>query len=201
MEPNFWNGRYEGDAYLFGKTPAAPLAAMSDKLPTKGRALSLADGEGRNSVWLASRGLIVTAFDFAENAIVKARKLAAEAKADVTFHQADITKWDWDAPGYDLVTGVFFQFLPPDLRKTVFDGIIRSLVPGGTLYILGYRPEQIGRGTGGPPHVENTYTEALLHKAFEPMDIQVLRSWEEDLAEGRGHKGPSALIEILATKP
>ena len=201
MESGFWNGRYEGDDYLFGKTPTAPLAAISNKLPTKGLALSLADGEGRNSVWLASRGLSVTAFDFAENAVEKARKLAAEANADVTFNQADITKWDWDAPGFDLVVGVFFQFLPPALRAPVFDGIIRSLVPGGTLYILGYRPEQIGRGTGGPPYVENTYTEDLLRDAFNALDIEVLRSWDEDLSEGRGHSGPSALIELLAKKP
>jgi hypothetical protein len=201
MEPDFWNGRYEGDGYLFGVEPAAPLAAIADNLPKAGRALCLADGEGRNSVFLAKQGLRVTAFDFAENALVKARKLAADAKADVIFHQADITQWDWTAPGYDLVAGVFFQFLPPDMRAHVFHGIIQSLNPGGTLYILGYRPEQIGRGTGGPPYPENTYTEDLLAEAFEALDIRTLRGWDEDLNEGRGHNGPSALIELLATKP
>lgn len=201
MEPDFWNGRYEGDGYLFGTAPATPLAAIADKLPSKGRALCLADGEGRNSVFLAKRGLSVTAFDFAENALVKARKLAQDEKADVTFYQADITKWDWNAPGYELVVGVFFQFLPPDLRASVFKGIVNSIAPGGTLYILGYRPEQIGRGTGGPPYPENTYTEELLQDAFGALHIQTLRSWDEDLNEGRGHNGPSALIELLATKP
>lgn len=201
MEPDFWNGRYDGDNYLFGTDPAAPLAAVADKLPKSGRALCLADGEGRNSVFLASQGLSVTAFDFAENALVKARKLAKKAQADVTFHQADITAWDWRAQPYDLVVGVFFQFLPPDLRAQVFDGIRQSLAPGGTLYILGYRPEQIGRGTGGPPHRENTYTEDLLKAAFGSLEIQILRSWDEDLSEGRGHSGPSALIELLATMP
>ena len=122
------------------------------------------------------------------------------AGVDVSFHQADITQWDWDAQRYDLVAGVFFQFLPPDLRAPVFDGIVRALAPGGTLYILGYRPEQIGRGTGGPPYPENTYTEALLRDAFGMVEIDRLRSWDEDLAEGRGHNGPSALIELLAHK-
>ena len=201
MEADFWNGRYEGDGYLFGTDPAAPLALIAEQLPKKGRALCLADGEGRNSVFLAQRGLSVTAFDFAENALIKARQLAKDANADVTFHQADITKWDWAAPGYDLVAGIFFQFLPPDLRAQVFNGILQSLKPGGTLYILGYRPEQIGRGTGGPPHRENTYTENLLRDAFASLEIHTLRSWDEDLNEGRGHNGPSALIELLATKP
>lgn len=201
MEPDFWNGRYDSDGYLFGTTPAAPLAAIADRLPSKGRALCLADGEGRNSVFLAKRGLSVTAFDFAENALIKARKLAQAEQADVTFHQADITQWDWNAARYDLVAGVFFQFLPPDLRGQIFKGIAQSLAPGATLYILGYRPEQIGRGTGGPPYPENTYTEELLQDAFAALDIHVLRSWEEDLNEGRGHVGPSALIELLATKP
>lgn len=201
MDPAFWNGRYEGDGYLFGTDPAAPLEAIATKLPTTGDALCLADGEGRNSVWLAKRGLQVTAFDFAENALEKARKLAAKAHADVTFHQGDITNWDWDARTYDLVAGVFFQFLPPPERALVFDGICRAIAPGGTLYILGYRPEQIGRGTGGPPYPENTYTEALLRDDFGALDIEVLRSWDEDLSEGHGHSGPSALIELLATKP
>lgn len=200
MEPDFWNGRYEGDDYLFGIDPAKPLAAIADLLPDSGHALCLADGEGRNSVFLAKRGLRVTAFDFAENALVKARRLAAEADADVRFHQADITKWDWDAQQYDLVAGIFFQFLPPDLRAPVFEGILHALAPGGTLYILGYRPEQIGRGTGGPPYPENTYTEALLRDAFGALTIERLRSWDEDLTEGRGHNGPSALIELLARK-
>ena len=201
MEPDFWNGRYEDEGYLFGTDPAAPLAAIADQLPRAGRALCLADGEGRNSVFLAKRGLSVTAFDFAENALVKARKLAAKEQAAVTFHQADITKWDWSAPGYDLVAGVFFQFLPPDVRTQVFKEIVNSIAPGGTLYILGYRPEQIGRGTGGPPHAENTYTEDLLKDSFSALKIQTLRSWDEDLNEGRGHNGASALIEFLAKKP
>mgnify|MGYP001804179440 CR=1 FL=1 len=200
MEPDFWNGRYSDASYLFGTAPAAPLASIIDQLPKTGRALSLADGEGRNSVFLAKHGLSVTAFDFAENALVKARQLAKDVGADVSFHQADITAWDWSAAPYDLVAGIFFQFLPPDLRAQVFDGILDAIAPGGTLYILGYRPEQIGRGTGGPPYVENTYTEDLLRDAFGTLDIQRLRSWDEDLSEGRGHNGASALIELLATK-
>ncbi|MEP2261551.1 MAG: class I SAM-dependent methyltransferase, partial [Paracoccaceae bacterium] len=183
MEPDFWNGRYEGDGYLFGTAAAAPLAAIANQLPTAGTALCLADGEGRNSVFLAKRGFTVTAFDFAENALVKARKLAKDAKADVSFHQADITKWAWHAQSYDLIAGVFFQFLPPELRAEAFKGITQALAPGGTLYILGYRPEQVGRGTGGPPHVKNTYSEELLANAFDALEIQTLRSWEEDLAE------------------
>lgn len=201
METDFWNGRYEGDGYLFGTEPAAPLAAIAGKLPTSGRALCLADGEGRNSVFLAKRGLRVTAFDFAENALIKARKLAENAGADVSFRQADITAWDWQATSFDLIAGVFFQFLPPDLRAETFKGITQALAPGGTLYILGYRPEQIGRGTGGPPYIENTYTEELLIEAFGGLDILTLRSWDEDLSEGRGHRGASALIELLASKP
>jgi len=197
----FWDTRYGGtDDYVFGTAPAAPLQRIRDHLPASGRALAIADGEGRNSVWLAEQGFDVTAFDASPVGLAKARGLAEQRGVTIDFHAAEIGAWDWDAPGYDLVAGIFFQFLSPIARAETFAGLKRALAPGGTLYILGYRPEQVGRGTGGPPDVENMYTEDLLREAFGVLDILRLESWDEDLDEGTGHKGSSALIELLARK-
>lgn len=201
MNWNSWNDRYEADGYLFGTEPAAPLKAIRPRLPERGTALAVADGEGRNSVWLAQLGFDVTAFDYSEVGVEKARALADRAGAKVDFHVADITAWDWDAKRYDLVVGSFIQFMPPAMRAPALDGLIRAVAPGGTLYLLGYRPEQVGRGTGGPPEVSHMYTEDLLRSSFGTLDIEVLRSWEEFVDEGPGHHGQSALIEMLARKP
>lgn len=201
MSWNDWDDRYQGEEYLFGTAAAVPLQALRDRLPDAGSALAVADGEGRNSVWLARQGFDVTAFDYSTVAIEKARALARQAGVSVDFRQSDIEGWDWGAAGYDLVAAIFIQFAPPDMRSRIFDGLIRATAPGGTLYILGYRPEQVGRGTGGPPHVSHMYTGEILRDAFGALDIEILRGWEEDVDEGPGHRGPSALIEMLARKP
>lgn len=201
MSWNNWDDRYQGDEYLFGTDAAAPMQALRDQLPDAGSALAVADGEGRNSVWLAQQGFDVTAFDYSNVGLEKARSLAQKAGVQVNFQQSDIDDWDWDAKPYDLVAAVFIQFAPPDMRARIFDGLIRATKPGGTLYLLGYRPEQIGRGTGGPPHASHMYTEDMLRRAFATFDIDILRGWEEDVDEGPGHRGQSALIEMLARKP
>lgn len=202
MTDGFWDTRYgASDDYVFGILPARPLVAIRGLLPEGRRALAIADGEGRNSVWLAEQGFQVTAFDASLVGLDKARALASKRGVTVDYRRSDIATWDWDARPYDLVVGVFFQFLPPDDRARVFAGINRAVAPGGTLYMLGYTPEQIARGTGGPPDPRHMYTEDLLRDAFAGLDIRRLRSWDEDLDEGHGHKGPSALIELLARRP
>lgn len=196
-----WNERFKGEDYLFGTAPAAFLTAQAGYLPQTGRALVLADGEGRNSVFLAERGLQVTAFDFAPNALEKARKLARSRGVTVDFHLADILRWDWDARAYDVVAGVFFQFLPPRDRDAVFAGIARALTPGGLLMLHGYAPRQVGYGTGGPSAEENMYTLPLLRAAFAGFDELYADDYDAELAEGTAHAGKSALIDWIAAKP
>ena len=196
-----WNGRFSAEGYLFGKAPNAFLASQRERLRPGMRALSIADGEGRNSVWLARQGLRVTAFDFSPVAVAKARSLAKEAGVEVEHNVCDIFRWDWDAARYDLVAGIFFQFLTPEQRAEVFAGIERSLAPGGLLLLQGYRPEQLEHKTGGPPQEERLYTEALLRESFSALEILHLRSHDEVIDEGSAHSGMSALIDLVARKP
>ena len=99
---NPWDQRYDRPDYLFGTEPAAPLAAIRPRLPQGGRALSVADGEGRNSVWLAQQGFDVTAFDYSPNALAKSRRLAEARGVHVDLHQGDILTWDYDAAAAEL---------------------------------------------------------------------------------------------------
>ena len=196
-----WNARFAGDDYHFGTAPNVFLASQEKLLRPGMSALCVADGEGRNSVWLAKHGLRVTAFDISPVGVEKARRLAREAGVAVEYSLADIREWNWDAEQYDLVAVIFIQFLSPAERAKVFEGIARAVVPGGLLLMQGYRPRQVEYGTGGPPIPENLYTEALLREAFGQFEILHLAEHDDVLDEGPRHRGMSALIDLVARKP
>jgi len=195
-----WNARFAGEAYFFGKEPNGFLAQQTDLLPKKGRALAVADGEGRNGVWLAGRGLEVLSIDFSPVALAKAQKLAVERGVTLETAEVDLATWRWPALAFDLVVAIFIQFAPPPLRDRIFAGLKRALRRGGLLLLQGYRPKQLEYKTGGPPLVENLYTEELLRAAFGNMDIVALRSHDDVIHEGTGHDGMSALIDLVARK-
>ncbi|MAM60922.1 class I SAM-dependent methyltransferase [Maritimibacter sp. UBA3975] len=196
-----WNDRYAIEDFVFGTAPSQFLVARQDYLESGMTALAVADGEGRNSVFMARKGLRVTAMEAAPNAIAKGRKLARAHHVEVEFVEADIFDWDWDATQYDVVAGIFFQFMGPEDRATVFDGMKRAVAPGGLLMIHGYTPKQLEYGTGGPGVAENLYTEDLLAEAVAGWEVLCLESYETELDEGAGHSGMSALIDLIARKP
>ncbi|MEZ5219536.1 MAG: class I SAM-dependent methyltransferase [Ilumatobacteraceae bacterium] len=195
-----WDQRYSTTEYLFGTEPADFLARNVGLLEPGSEVLVVADGEGRNSVFLAASGMKVTAMDLSEVGVAKARRLADERGAEVDFRVADIMGWEWTADAYDAVVAIFIQFLDPQQRATVFDGMQRTLRPGGRLLLHGYRPEQIEYATGGPSNPAHLYDEALLSDAFAGMQLDVLRSHDTAITEGAGHAGMSALIDLVATK-
>lgn len=197
-----WEERYNTDDYVFGREPAEFLLRHEDWLPRNGLnlALSVADGEGRNSVFLAQKGLRVTAWDGAPSAIAKARALAHERGVAVAYEVADIEDWHWPEAKFDLVLGVFIQFVGPEARARLFERMKRAVRPGGVLMLHGYTPKQLDYGTGGPRAVENLYTPELMREAFGDMDIQELEAYEADLDEGGAHVGRSALLDLVAIR-
>ncbi|MFA6311548.1 MAG: class I SAM-dependent methyltransferase [Sterolibacterium sp.] len=202
----FWSGRYAaaGDDYLFGTAPNQFLKSQGHRLRPGQKALSVADGEGRNSVWLAEEGMAVTAVEVSPVALHKARRLATARHATVDFVLADILEWTWPAGGYDVVVGIFIQFAAPAERDLLFARLQAALDPGGLLLLHGYTPKQLEYRTGGPSAVENLYTEELLRAGFAGMEILELREYEDTLEEGsggqRGHWGRSALVDLVARK-
>ena len=196
-----WNKRFGAEGFLFGTEPNAWLREH-DAVWTPGqRVLSVADGEGRNSVWLARQGLLVDAFDISEVGVAKARRLAASAGVAVQFAVSDCDTYPWPRDTYDGVAAIFVQFADPALRGRLFANVKRTLKPGGTLVLQGYTPKQLDYKTGGPPHASHLYTEALLRDAFADFDVVELREYEAELAEGSGHRGRSALIGMVARRP
>lgn len=195
-----WDERYSEPGFLFGTAPARFLVEQADYLQRGLTALAVADGEGRNSVYMAEQGLRVTAMDASEVGLDKARGLAAARSAPVRFVQADLRQWDWAPEAFDLVVAIFIQFADQDFRAAIFAGLKRTLKPGGILLLHGYTPEQVALGTGGPSDPDNMYTTDLLTKAFGDMEILRLAAYEREVDEGRGHKGRSALIDLVARK-
>ena len=195
-----WNKRFEQDAFIFGLEPNEYLRSHASLLAAGGRVLCVADGEGRNSVWLARQGLQVEAFDIAELGVAKARKLSADAGVTVAYGVADCDHWAWPADAYDAVVAIFVQFADPPMRERLFANMARSLKRGGLLVLQGYTPRQLEFKTGGPPILSHLYTEQMLRTAFEAMEFLDLRAYEADLTEGTQHHGRSALIGLVARR-
>jgi len=165
----------------------------------------VADGEGRNSVWLAQQGLAVTAIEISPVAVERARRLAAGQRVEVTLHLADMLAPGWPPKDmenvYDWVVGIFIQFVGPTWRDVQFARMKQLTRPGGRILLQGYTPQQLEYKTGGPSEIENLYTEEILRSAFAEWTIEELVEYEEDVAEGQGHRGKSALIGMVARKP
>ena len=196
-----WEQRFAGDDYLFGTRPNAFLAAQAHRLRPGMRALAVADGEGRNGVWLAQQGLDVLAVDASAAGLRKARTLAADRGVRLAIEQADLGRWPWPRERFDVVAAIFIQFADPPLRDALFAGMQQALRPGGLLLLQGYRPQQLAYGTGGPPDLDKLYTAPLLRQAFAGLDIVHLAEHDSVLDEGAGHAGMSALIDLVARKP
>ena len=197
---NTWNQRFAQDGYLFGESPNHYLQQQASQL-RPGRALAVADGEGRNGVWLAEQGLTVDAFDFSPVAIDKARALAKARGVQVNWVCSDWQGFDWQPEAWENTVAIFIQFADPATRATLFRQMKSALKPDGLILLQGYTPKQLEYKTGGPPLVEHLYTEDLLREAFGDMDISEMRFYDAVLHEGSQHSGQSAVIGMVARKP
>ena len=199
---DFWNKRFDTPDYIFGRAPNEYLQTQAKQYLKKGDAvLCVADGEGRNSVWLAKQGMQVDAFDLSEVALKKANALATEQAAHVQFTLASSDTWDWLPNQYDAVVGIFIQFADPVMRTRLFAQMASSLRPGGVLIVQGYTPKQLEYKTGGPSILEHLYTEDMIRALIgdlEPIDLCL---YEKELSEGPKHTGMSALLGLVARKP
>ena len=197
---SIWDERYAGEEYHFGTEPNAFLVSQRGLLKPGMSCLAVADGEGRNGVWLAEQGLQVLSVDSSPVALDKAKRLAQQRNVDVQFEQADLMQWSWGEKRFDVVAAIFIQFAPPGMREQMFAQIKRCLKPGGLLLLQGYTPRQLEYRTGGPSQAENLYTGSLLRDAFADMDILYLSEHDDIIREGAGHSGMSALIDLVVRK-
>ena len=195
-----WNRRFATEDYVFGTDPNDYLRENAARWPRGGRVLCVADGEGRNSVWLARQGFVVDAFDISETGVAKARRLAAAAGVSVGFSVSDCDTFAWPPGTCDGVAAIFVQFADPEMRARLFRSMIGALKVGGILVLQGYGPRQLEYKTGGPSLLSHLYTSELLREAFASTQIIELREYEADLTEGARHRGRSALIGMVARR-
>ncbi|MBC7577011.1 MAG: class I SAM-dependent methyltransferase [Tardiphaga sp.] len=199
-EHDVWETRFGGTDFIFGKQPNHFLASCRPLLPGSGKALAIADGEGRNGVWLAEQGLDVVSLDFSEAAQVKAASLAKERGVEIALIKADVQAWDYPADTFDVVIDIFTQFSSPAGRAEKWRGVLRTLKPNGLIIVQGYTPKQLEFGTGGPKMVENLYTRDMLQEAFGSLRDITITEEERELHEGAAHSGMSAVIGLTGRK-
>ena len=198
-EKERWETRFRAPDFIFGKEPNAFLKAQAARLPARGSALSEADGEGRNGVWLAEQGLDVLTIDYSPAALAKAQALAAERGVKLRTEVTDVFAWHWPANTFDVIAAIFI-FASPAERPAFFANLKGALKPGGLLLVQGYRPEQLKYRTGGPPNAERMYTRAILQEGFGDMAELDIREHDSTISEGTAHVGMSALIDLVARK-
>jgi SAM-dependent methyltransferase len=195
-----WQSRFDTPQYIFGTAPNYFLASCKKLLPASGKVLAVADGEGRNGVWLAELGLDVVSIDFSEAAQAKAAALAKERGVKIALVHTDVHAWDYPPDAFDVVAEIFTQFSAPAERARKWAGMRRTLKPGGLLIIQGYTPKQLQFGTGGPKEIESLYTRAMLERAFgDYRDIKIVEE-EREIHEGTAHGGMSAVIGLTGRK-
>lgn len=195
-----WEGRFAAADYVFGKAPNYFLASCKPLLPRSGKALSVADGEGRNGVWLAEQGLDVLSLDFSPSAQRKTLALARERGVTIAVEQADVHAWTYPEAAYDVVVEIFTQFSTPEERARKWAGMRETLKPGGLLIVQGYTPKQLNYGTGGPKERDQLYTRPMLEEAFAGLrDMRIIEE-EREIHEGTSHGGMSAVIGLTARK-
>ena len=200
MTNEFWDSRYSEPGFVYGTEPNAFLVSRAHLLKRGMTALAVADGEGRNGVWLASRGLDVLSVDASEVGLRKTRELAASRGVVVRTAQADLGRWAWPKAEFDVVVSIFAHFAP-ELRARLHRAMLAVLKPGGLLILEAFTPEQLNYTSGGPRVPEMLYTAAMLRDDFAGAELVELTETRCELAEGKYHSGPAAVVRLVARRP
>jgi 2-polyprenyl-3-methyl-5-hydroxy-6-metoxy-1,4-benzoquinol methylase len=194
-----WEQRYNVDTYISGTEANEFVRANVSQLPA-GVALCLAEGEGRNAVFLAESGWEVHSVDLTEAGVAKTRRLAEQRGVQVQAAVGDLAVYDIGTNQWDLVVSIFAH-MPPTVRRDLHRRVVAALKPAGMLLLEAYTPGQIGRGTGGPATAEMTMTLDALREELDGLEFIHAEELERDIVEGAGHTGTGAVVQVIARKP
>ncbi|MBK1735353.1 SAM-dependent methyltransferase [Halorhodospira abdelmalekii] len=194
-----WDQRYAIKEYIYGTAPNAFFAAEAWRIP-EGPVLFLAEGEGRNAVWLAERGHTVTAVDSSAVGLEKAQRLAAEHGVTIETVCADLAEYSITPGAWAGIVSIFGH-LPPDLRCQVHRQAALGLRPGGVFILEAYTPRQLSYGTGGPPRAELMMDQTTLGNELSDLRFLLLRELEREVSEGRHHSGQAHVVQVVAEAP
>ncbi len=194
-----WDQRYDRPEYVYGTEPNDFLVSVVDRIPF-GRVLCLAEGEGRNAVYLAEKGYEVTAVDSSAVGLAKAKRLAERQGVSIRTQVADLAEYEIDTDNWEGIVSIFAH-LQPDLRREVHRQAVGGLVSGGVFVLEAYTPRQLAYGTGGPPSENLMMTLPDLRQELAGLELVISHEVDRHIEEGSLHRGKSAVAQILGVKP
>ena len=201
MLRGMWDRRYAEPGFAYGTEPNDFLREQAERVfPAGGEVLSLAEGEGRNAVFLAQRGFRVTGVDASPVGLEKARKLAAERGVAIETVVADLDGFDLGVARWDGVVSIWCH-TPPSLRARLHRAVVAALRPGGAFLLEAYTPAQLAHGTGGPKDVQLLMTADAVRAELAGLDLVHVEETVREIHEGAYHEGTSAVLQVLARKP
>jgi 2-polyprenyl-3-methyl-5-hydroxy-6-metoxy-1,4-benzoquinol methylase len=196
-DQRFWNERYSSREYLYGTEPNAFLEENADRL--RGPVLSLSEGEGRNAVFLASRGFSVLGVDCSEVGLEKARALAESRGVVIDTELADLAEFEPGEDRYGSIVSIFAH-LPSPIRGRLYPLLEKALVPGGIVLLEAYSEEQLARDTGGPKDIDRLMSVQKLQREFPNLEPILVREIEREVNEGGGHAGMASVVQLIARR-
>lgn len=201
-----WDERYSDNDYVYGTAPNTFLASVIEKIKCnanhsqRGRVLSLGEGEGRNAVFLAEHGCIVTAVDASRVGLSKAEKLAKARGVVIKVIHSDLAHLEIEPGQWDGIVSIFCH-VPSQLRKELHRKVIDGLCPGGIFVLEAYTPSQLALKTGGPQDVDMTMSLTQLKSELDGLVFEHAQELEREVVEGKFHTGKGAVVQIIARKP
>lgn len=197
-EQKFWDDRYSTDEYLYGVEPNSFLAEHAELLT--GPVLSLSEGEGRNAVFLAMRGLKVHGVDLSRVALDKANALALKNGVEIETEVVDLAEFTPKENFYGSVISISAH-LPSKIRQRLYPLVVKSLKPNGIIVFESYSEKQLGKSTGGPKDTDMLMSVDKLRNEFPNLEPVLLQEIERNVSEGAGHTGLASVVQYIARKP
>ncbi len=194
-----WDEKYSNSQFIYGSSPNDFLRENVHHFVPEGKILCIAEGEGRNAVWLAELGFKVTAVDASEVGLAKGRALAKSKGVSVHWVHADLQDYNPGTKAWDGVVAIFAH-LPPDLRSRVHADCVESLKMGGVLLLEAYTPEQLNFRTGGPTNVDWLMSPELLQNELQGLTFERLQKIEREIIEGIGHTGMGSVVQVIGRR-
>lgn len=197
-----WDQRYTEAGFAYGTAANDFLKSEYAKIPKGGQVLCLAEGEGRNAVFLARQGYVVTAVDQSSVGLEKAQRFAAEHGVTITTVVADLADYDLGSEAWDGIVSITAH-VPAALRKNLHSQAVRALKPGGVFILEAYTEQQLETtGRGGPPASQKQLFMSLEELKIELKGLQFVVDAEVKryISEGKYHQGESAVVQVVACK-
>lgn len=193
-----WNERFGSAEYVYGREPNDFLREQAMNLP-RGKALSLAEGEGRNAVWLATQGFDVWSVDASSAGVAKTLKLAESHGVMVHASVSDLADYVIESATWDVIVSIFAH-TPPPIRRRIHQQVVKGLRHGGVYLLEAYTPAQIALGTGGPKDPSLMPTVELLADELSGLQFDRLEEVTRNVVEGSLHTGQASVVQVIARR-